>query len=62
MGHIVIEIPEKENHFYRLHNEDTIKKLLSDLEQITAKEREDDDEDILGLWTMPEPIKRAANQ
>lgn len=61
MGHITIEIPQDENYFYRIQNEETIRQLLSALEQIVEKER-DEDEDILGLWTTPEPIKRAAKQ
>ena len=62
MGHIVIEIPGKESRFYRLHNEDTIEKFLSDLEQIVQKDTAEEDEDILSLWTAPEPIKQAAKQ
>ena len=62
MGRIIIEIPGSENRFYRIHNEDTIKKFLSELEQIVRKEKEEEDDDILGLWTVPEPIKRAAKQ
>ena len=62
MGHIVIEIPGNENRFYRLHNADTIKNFLTDLERIVRKDTEEEDEDILGLWTPPEPITRAAKQ
>jgi len=62
MGRIIIEIPGSENRLYRIHNEDTIKKLLSDLEQLARKDTEEEDEDILGLWTTPEPITKAAKQ
>lgn len=60
MGRIIIEIPGNENRLYRIHNQDTIKKFLSELEQLVRKDTEKEDEDILGLWTTPEPIKRAA--
>ena len=62
MGQIVIEIPGKESRFYRLHNEGTIEKFLSDLERIVGKDTEEEDEDILSLWTAPEPLKQAAKQ
>ena len=62
MGQIVIEIPGKESRFYRLHNAATIKTFLSDLEQIVQKDTEEEDEDILSLWTAPEPLKQAAKQ
>jgi len=62
MGRIVIEIPQHGTHFYRVQNEETIKELLKSLERIKQKEREEEDEDILGLWTTPEPITRAAKQ
>jgi len=62
MGRIIIEIPGYENRFYRLHNEDTIKKFISNLEQIVRKDTAEEDEDLLGLWTAPEPIKQAAKQ
>ena len=62
MGQIVIEIPGKESRFYRLHNEATIKTFLSDLERIAQKDTEEEDEDILSLWTAPEPLKQAAKQ
>jgi len=62
MGQIIIEIPQNGVHIYRIQDAGTVKKLLSDLEQIVKKEKEEDEEDILGLWTVPEPIKRAAGQ
>jgi hypothetical protein len=62
MGQIIIEIPQNGVHIYRIQEAATVKKLLLDLERITAKEREEEDEDILGLWTVPEPIRRAAKQ
>jgi hypothetical protein len=62
MGQIIIEIPQNGVHIYRIQDTGTVKKLLSDLEQIVKKEKEEEEEDILGLWTVPEPIKRAARQ
>jgi hypothetical protein len=62
MGQIIIEIPQNGVHIFQIQDAGTVKRLLSDLEQIVKKEKEDDDEDILGLWTVPEPIKRAAKQ
>ena len=62
MGHIVIEIPGKESRFYRLHNEDTIEKFLSDLERIVQKDTAEEDEDILSLWTAPEPMKNSISR
>jgi hypothetical protein len=61
MGRIIIETPQDGHYLYRIHNEETIRKLLSALEQIVEKER-DEEEDILGLWTVPEPIKQAAKR
>jgi len=60
MGQIIIKIPQNEVHIYRIQDAATVKRLLLNLEQIVKKEKEEDDEDILGLWTIPEPIKRAA--
>jgi len=62
MGQIIIEIPQNGTYVYQIQNAERVKKLLSEIEQITAKEREEEDEDILGLWNEPEPIKRAANR
>lgn len=61
MGRITIEIPLKGEYQYQIHNEARVKKLLTVLEQIVEREKEEE-EDILGLWTTPEPIKRAAKQ
>jgi hypothetical protein len=62
MGQIIIEIPQNGVHVFRLYDAATVKRLLSDIEQIVQKEKEEEDEDILGLWTVPEPIRRAAKQ
>jgi hypothetical protein len=61
MGQIIIEIPQNGVYIYRIQEAATVKKLLSELEQIVQKEKEEEDEDILGLWTVPEPfIKKKA--
>ena len=62
MGQIIVEIPQNEVHIYRFQDSDRVKKLLSDINELARLEKEEDDEDILGLWTTPEPIKRAAQQ
>ena len=60
MGQIIIDIPQNEVYIYEIHNEERVKKLLSVLEQITEREK-DEEEDILGLWTVPEPfVKKKA--
>lgn len=61
MGQIIIEIPQNEIHIYEVHNETRIKKIISALEEIMEREK-DEEEDILGLWTESDPIKRAAKQ
>lgn len=61
MGQIIIEIPQDGTHVYEIHNTERVKKLLSVLEQIAEIEK-DEEEDILGLWTTPEPFKRTAKQ
>ncbi len=61
MGQIIIEIPQNEIHIYEIHNEIRVKKLISALEEIMEREQ-DEEEDILSLWTASEPIKRAAKQ
>jgi hypothetical protein len=58
MGQIIIEIPQDGNHAYRLVSEDSVKRLLLELEELANREKED--EDILGLWTAPEPAARNA--
>jgi hypothetical protein len=62
MGQIIIEIPQNGVYIYRIQDAATVKRLLSDLEQIAKQEKEEEDEDILGLWTVPEPIKQAAKR
>ena len=62
MGQIIIEIPQNEVHIYRFQDTDRVEKLLTDLDEIARIDKEEADEDILGLWTIPEPIKRAAKQ
>jgi len=61
MGQIIIEIPQNGVHIYRIQDADRVQKLFSALEQIVKKEKEED-EDILGLWTVPEPIRQAAKR
>lgn len=61
MGQIIIEIPQNEIHIYEVHNEIRVKKLISVLEEVMVREK-DEEEDILGLWTESEPIKKAAKQ
>jgi len=59
MGQIIIEIPQSGSRTYRIKTEDTVKKLVGVLERIVEKERErEEDEDILGLWTEPEPFAK----
>jgi len=62
MGQIIIEIPQNEMRIYRFQDTDRVKKLLADLDEVARIEKEEADEDILGLWSVPEPIKRAAKQ
>ena len=62
MGQIIIEIPQNEVYIYRFLDTDRAAKLLADIDELARKEREEADEDILGLWSVPEPIKRAAKQ
>lgn len=61
MGQIIIEIPQNEIYIYEVHNEIRVKKLITVLEEVMEREK-DEEEDILGLWTESEPIKRAAKQ
>ena len=61
MGQIIIEIPQNEIYIYEIHNETRIKKLVSVLEEIMEREKDEED-DILGLWSKPEPLKRTAKQ
>jgi hypothetical protein len=56
MGQIIIEIPQDVNRAYRIVSENTAKKLLETLERHTEKEQEN--EDILGLWTAPKPLAK----
>lgn len=53
MGKIIIEIPQNVNRTYRIVSEDSAKKLLVNLERLIEKEISVEDEDILGVWTMP---------
>ena len=55
MGQIIIEIPQDGVHVYEIHNAERVKKLIAVLEQIVEIEK-DEEEDILGLWTMSEPF------
>lgn len=60
MGQIIIEIPQNVNRTYRIISEKVTKKLLENLERITEKEKDFEDEDILGLWTAPKKVKKTA--
>lgn len=60
MGQIIIEIPQNVRRTYRIASEETAKKLLENLERVTEKEKEAEDEDILGLWTAPKKVKKTA--
>ena len=63
MGQIIIEIPQNGVHIYRIQDLERARKLISDIEQIVVEEREEADEDILGVWSdEPEPITKAAKQ
>jgi hypothetical protein len=57
MGQIIIEIPQNGAHVYEIRSEERVKKLINVLEQIMESEK-DEEEDILGLWTMPEPLAK----
>lgn len=56
MGQIIIEIPQNVRRTYRIISENVAKKLLENLERITEKEKDFEDEDILGLWTAPKKL------
>jgi len=56
MGQIIIEIPQNVNRTYRIVSEDAAKKLLETLERHAQKEEEN--EDILGLWTALPPFAK----
>jgi hypothetical protein len=56
MGQIIIEIPQDVNRTYRIVSEEAAKKLLENLDRVTEKQKHEEDEDILGLWTKPEPF------
>lgn len=62
MGQIIIEIPQNVNRTYRIVSEDSAQKLLLNLERLLQKEKLAEDEDILGLWTVPEKaVKKTAS-
>ncbi len=56
MGQIIIEIPQNVRRTYQIVSEETAKKLLENLERLAEKQKRDEDEDILGLWTAPKPL------
>ena len=56
MGQIIIEVPQDVNRTYRIASENLAKKLLSNLDQLVQKETAVEDEDILGLWTVPKKL------
>jgi hypothetical protein len=58
MGQIIIEIPQDVNRTYRLTSENAAKKLLETLERRAEREMEEENEDILGLWTAPKPLAK----
>lgn len=58
MGQIIIEIPQNVNRTYRIVSENAAKKLLETLERRAEREFEDENEDILGLWTAPKPLTK----
>lgn len=61
MGRITIEIPQQGEYKYQIRTPETVKRLLTVLEQIVERES-DEEEDILGLWTEPAPLKKTAQQ
>jgi len=58
MGQIIIEIPQNVRRTYRIASENTAQKLLENLERIKEREKDFDDEDILGLWTETKPLAK----
>lgn len=58
MGQIIIEIPQNVSRTYRIASEDAAKKLLETLERRAEKEKEEENEDILGLWIAPKPLAK----
>lgn len=54
MGKIIIEIPQNVNRTYRIVSEDSAKTLLTTLERLIEKETAAEDEDILGVWNVPQ--------
>lgn len=61
MGQIIIEIPQAGQQNFRIISAESAGKILSALERIMQKEINEDDEDILGLWTVPkEKINKTA--
>ena len=56
MGQIIIEVPQNVKRTYRITSEDLAQKLLSNLERLVQKEAAIEDEDILGLWTVPKKL------
>ena len=56
MGQIIIEVPQDVKRTYRITSEDLAQKLLSNLERLVQKEAAIEDEDILGLWTVPKKL------
>jgi hypothetical protein len=61
MGQIIIEIPQNVRRTYRIVSEEMAEKLLENLERLKDKQKKEEDEDILGLWTAPAPfVKKKA--
>jgi len=53
MGQIVINIPQNVNRTYQINSEDSARKLIANLEKLVKKETVAEDDDILGLWSVP---------
>lgn len=61
MGRITIEIPQQGEYEYQIRKPETVNKLLKALDLIAERERDEED-DILGLWSPPEPLTKTAKQ
>jgi len=58
MGQITIEIPQNISRNFRIISEESADKILSALERLAHKEM-DEDEDLLGVWELPEkPVNK----
>lgn len=58
MGQITIEIPQNISRNFRIISEESASKILFALERLAHKEM-DEDEDLLGVWEIPEkPVNK----